>query len=90
MSKNKRNPGIQNLNNLNVEEVAAKASFQNNKKEIKKTQADKVKLHQKQIYIPAFVMDALVGGKEDGKIVGSVSSFIVEATRRRLVEEGLL
>ena len=54
------------------------------------TEKKELVVKAKQIRLPVIYEEAFLKGKGDGDVCGDFSSFIVEATRRALVEKGLL
>jgi hypothetical protein len=60
--------------------------------ETSQTQSEKKELaiKAKQIRVPVIYEEAFLKAKANGDVCGDFSSFIVEATRRALVDKGLL
>lgn len=54
------------------------------------TEKKELVVKAKQIRLPVIYEEAFLKGKGNGDVCGDFSSFIVEATRRALVEKGLL
>lgn len=54
------------------------------------TEKKELAVKAKQIRLPVIYEEAFLKGKGNGDVCGDFSSFIVEATRRALVEKGLL
>lgn len=58
--------------------------------ETSQTEKKELAIKAKQIRVPVIYEEAFLKAKATGDVCGDFSSFIVEATRRALVEKGLL
>jgi hypothetical protein len=99
MTKNKRNAGLENLMNLDIKNLSSGASLKENlKEEVKisnqvepetKTEADN-SITVVALRLPTKFHKVIIKNKEDYTITGSINSYIIEAVRKRLIEEGLM
>lgn len=92
MSKNKKNSGFSSLNELDIQNISNGASLKENFSS-KPDQKIKNAVNStviKSLEIPS-EFDAIIrNAKKDKKIIGSINAYIIEALRRRMVDERLI
>lgn len=89
-TKNKKNSGLNNLKNLDMTEISGGANLRENFASRDYDQKEKRVVVAKSLLIPAEFDKIIRGAKEKRLIIGSLNSYIVEAVRKRMIEDGLL
>ena len=92
MSKNKKNSGFANLNELSLQDISNGASLKENfsDKSNQKSQNKANSTVTKSLEIPTEFDAVIRAAKENKKIIGSINAYIIEALRRRMIDERLI
>ena len=90
-TKNKKNSGFDNLKDLDMAVISGGANLKENFTSRNSNQKEeRAAVVVKSLVIPAEFDKIIRDAKERRLIIGSLNSYIVEAMRKRMVEDGLL
>jgi len=91
-SKNKKNSGFNNLRELDIVSISDGANLKENfvQKDIDQQSAKEENFVKKSLNIPSDFDYIIRTAKKERKIIGSINAYIIEALRRRMIEEGLI
>ena len=91
MTIKKRNAGMENLTNLGKakEGIMNGASVKQNIEDKSSTKRGR-KITKRQLILPMEFNDILKTAKENRRIICSINTYIVEATKKRMIEDGLI
>ena len=91
-SKNKKNSGFNNLRELDIVSISDGANLKENfvQKDTDQQSAKEENFVKKSLNIPSDFDYIIRAAKKERKIIGSINAYIIEALRRRMIEEGLI
>ena len=91
MIKNKKNSGFNNLRELDIVSISDGANLKENFVQKNIDQPSKEEnFVKKSLNIPSDFDYIIRAAKKERKIIGSINAYIIEALRRRMIEEGLI
>jgi hypothetical protein len=92
-TKQKKNSGFNNLRDLDIQNISDGANLKENfssRKSDKNLSSEVNKTVIKSLEIPREFDSIIRDAKKNKKIIGSINAYIIEALRRRMVDENLI